>query len=151
MDRKDRTAGWGLLRLVLVAGCASFAAVSPVRAVEPATTAPATQLANGIWTVQGRGIPGSRHCGDWLVRLTNRQGRLSGVVSLARASVPLESIALLPDGSFTGATRAGFVGSRRARAYKVTGRFSGNTVNLTLEDNICPPRHGAGTRRAAGG
>jgi hypothetical protein len=150
MDRKGGSVVRGSLRFLLIAGCTSVAAVSPVRAVEPATTAPATQLADGIWLVQGRAIPGSRRCGDRLVRLTNRQGRLSGVVALARASVPIQHLALLPDGSFSGATRAGLAGSGLARFYKVTGKFSGDTVSLTLEDNICPPRHGMGNREAGG-
>ena len=104
------------------------------------------QLSDGIWTVQGRAIPGSRRYGDWLVRLTNVRGQLSGVVSLARSSVPIQDLALLPDGSFSGTTRAGLAGSRHARAYKVTGKFSGDTVSLTLEDDICPPRHGIAIR-----
>ena len=101
--------------------------------------------------MQGRAIPGTRRCGDWLVRLTNRQGQLSGVVSLARSSVPIQNLTLQPDGTFAGNTRAGLTGSRHARAYKVTGRFSGDTVNLTLEDNMCPPRHGTAIRQAGGG
>ena len=144
----DRT---GSLRLLFVTICASVVAVSAVRAVEPATTAPATQLSDGIWAAQGRAIQGTRRCGDWLVRLTNRQGQLSGVVSLARSSVPIQTLALQPDGSFSGTTQAGLTGSRHARAYKVTGKFSGDTVSLTLEDNMCPPRHGSATRQAAGG
>ena len=67
MDRKDRTVLRGSPRFLLLAMCASLAAALPVQAVEPATTARATQLADGIWTVQGRAIPGSRRCGDWLV------------------------------------------------------------------------------------
>jgi hypothetical protein len=150
MDRKDRT----LRRMspfLLVTACALFAAVSAARAVEPATTAPATQLADGIWIVQGRAIQGTRRCGDWLVRLTNRQGQLSGMASLARSSVPLQNLALQPDGSFSGTTQAGLTGSRHARAYKVTGKFSGDTMSLTLEDNMCPPRHGVATRQPASG
>ena len=147
MNRKGKTGFRESSRFLLIAVCASLAAASPVRAVEPAATAPATQLADGIWTVQGRAIQGTRRCGDWLVRLTNRQGRLSGVVSLARSSVPLQSLMLLPDGSFSGNTRAGLAGSRHTRAYKVTGKFSGNTVSLTLEDNICPPRRGEAARQ----
>ena len=150
MDRKDRTALRGSPRFLLLAMCASLAAALPVQAVEPATTARATQLADGIWTVQGRAIPGTRRCGDWLVRLTNVRGQLSGVVSLARSSVPIQNLALMPDGSFSGTTRAGLVGSRHARAYKVTGKFSGDTVSLTLEDTICSPRHGMATREAGG-
>ena len=138
-------------RFLLIAVCVSVAAASPVRAVEPATLAPANQLADGVWTVQGRAIPGTRRCGDWLVRLTNKRGRLSGVVSLARGSVPVQNLVLLPDGSFSGTTRAGLVGSTHARAYKVTGQFSGNTVSLTLETDLCSPRHGAAQRHAAGG
>jgi hypothetical protein len=92
-------------RFLLVGVCALVAAVSSVQAVEPAAKAPATQLAEGIWTVQGRAIQGTRRCGDWLVRLTNKQGQLSGVVSLARSSVPIRSLALQPDGSFSGLRR----------------------------------------------
>ena len=44
---------------------------SPVRAAQPAAPAQAIQLADGTWTVQGTRIPGSRRCGEWLVRLTN--------------------------------------------------------------------------------
>jgi hypothetical protein len=139
----------GSLRFLFITVCMAVVGVSAVRAVEPATTAPATQLPDGIWTVQGRAIQGTRRCGDWLVRLTNRQGQLSAVVSLARSSVPIENLALQPDGSFSGTTRAGVTGSRHARAYKVTGKFSGDAVSLTLEDNMCPPRHGTATRRAA--
>lgn len=137
----------GPLRFLFVAICASVVAVSAVRAVEPVATAPATQLPDGIWTVQGRAIQGTRRCGDWLVRLTNRQGQLSGVVSLARSTVPMQNLALEPDGSFSATTRAGLTGSRHTRAYKVSGKFSGNTVSLTLEDNICPPRRGEATRQ----
>ena len=151
MDRKDRTLVRRMPRLLLVAACASFAAASSARAVEPVTAAPATLLADGIWTVQGRAIQGTRRCGDWLVRLTNRQGQISGVVSLARSTVPIRNLALQPDGSFSGTTRAGLTGSRHTRAYQVTGKFSGDTVSLTLEDNMCPPRHGTATRQATGG
>jgi hypothetical protein len=140
----------GSLRFLLIGLWASLAAVAPVRAVEPVTAAPAGRLADGIWMVQARVTPGSRHCNDRLVRLTNRQGRLSGVVAFARASVPIQNLVLLPDGSFSGATRAGLAGSRLARFYKVTGKFSRDTVSLTLEDNICPPRHGMATREAGG-
>jgi hypothetical protein len=150
MDGKGGNLGRRMSRFLLVAACALVAATSSVEAVEPAG-APATQLADGIWTVQGRAIQGTRRCGDWLVRLTNRQGELSGVVSLARSSVPVRNLALQPDGSFSGTTQAGLTGSRHARAYKVTGRFSGDTVSLTLQDNMCPPRHGTATRQAASG
>ena len=44
---------------------------SPVRAAQRAAPAQASQLADGTWTVQGTRIPGSRRCGEWLVRLTN--------------------------------------------------------------------------------
>jgi hypothetical protein len=125
--------------------------VTVIGSVPPAKRdAAAAPLPDGIWRVQGRAIHGTR-CGDWLVTLTNRQGRLSGVVALARASVPIEGLVLQPDGSFAGTTRAGLVGSRHARAYRVSGRFSGDTVTLTLEGNLCPPRHGTAIRQAAVG
>jgi hypothetical protein len=120
--------------------CASLAAASPARAQSPAP------LANGSWTVQGREIPGTR-CGNWLVRLSNAQGSLSGVLSLAQGSVPIQNLALAPDGSFSGTTQSGVVGSTHARAYQVTGRFVGDTVHVTLETNRCPARHGVATRR----
>jgi hypothetical protein len=132
--------------LLVVAVCGSLAAVLPLRATEAVTTAPASELADGIWMVHGRAIPSSERCGDRLVRLTNKQGRLSGVVAFGRASVPLVNLALLPDGSFSGTTRGGLAGSRLARAYKITGKFSGDTVSLTLEDDMCPPRHGIAIR-----
>ncbi|MGH7045665.1 MAG: hypothetical protein ACREE2_04660 [Stellaceae bacterium] len=127
---------------------ALLAASAAVIAADPGSTTPAAP-ASGIWTVQGRELPG-RGCGHWLVRLTKRNGALSGVVSLARSSVPIENLALRPDGSFSGATRAGVSGSTYARPYKVTGKFSGNTVYVTLETNRCPLRHGAAIRHAGG-
>ena len=150
MDRKGGKAVRGTSRFLLIAICASLAVGSSVQAIEPATAAP-DQLADGIWRVQGRAIPGSRRCGDWLVRLTNARGQLSGEVSLARSSVPIQNLAPLPDGSFSGTTQAGLVGSRHARSYKVTGKFSGDTVSVTLQDNFCPPRHGTATRQAGSG
>lgn len=151
MDRKLPTVLCKLLPLLLIVLCAPLLAVSPVRAAEPVTAATASQLGNGTWTVGGRAIPGRRQCGDWHVRLTNTGGQLSGVVSLARATVPIQNLTLLPDGGFSGTTQAGVVGSSHARAYKVSGRFSGDTVNLTLQDNICPLRHGTAMRQAGGG
>jgi hypothetical protein len=148
MDRSGRTVFPGLLHFLVIAVCASFAGVLPVRAVEPTVAAP--QLADGIWRVQGRAVPVSR-CGDWAVRLTNRQGRLSGVVWFRRAMVRMRDLVLQPDGSFSGTTRAGFRRSRFARAPKITGQFSGETVNLTLETDRCPPRHGTATRQAGSG
>ena len=115
MDGKGGTLVRRMSRFLLGAVCALVAAVSSVQAAE-LTAAPATQLADGIWTVQGRAIQGTRRCGDWLVRLTNRQGHLSGMVSLARSSVPIQSLTLQPDGSFSGTTQAGLMGSRHARA-----------------------------------
>jgi hypothetical protein len=151
MDPKNRTVRMRPLRFLLIAACSSLALLSPVTVSEPAFAAAATQLADGIWNVQGREIPGRRQCGHWLVRLTNRQGQLSGVLSLARGSVPIQNLTLQSDGSFSGNTRAGVIGTTHARAYKITGEFSGETVNLTLQDNLCPPRHGTATRQAGGG
>jgi hypothetical protein len=64
--------------------------------------------------------------------------------------VLLQDLSLLPDGSFSGTTQAGVVGSTYARAYKVTGKFTGDTVHLTLENDICPARPGVAMRHAAG-
>lgn len=133
--------GW--LFSLVIAMCALLGAVVETRA-QPNATAPVT-LANGIWTVQGREIPGTR-CGNWLVRMTSRDGSLSGIVSLARASIPIQNLTLQPDGSFSGTTRAGVVGSTHARPYRVSGRFTGDTIHLTLETYRCPPRQGSATR-----
>ena len=132
------------MRLPGIAIWALLVAVSSAEA-QP-THRPPIALPNGTWTVQGREIPGTR-CGHWLVRLTNINGNLSGVVSLARGSVPIEHLTMLPGGRFAGTTRAGIVGSTHARAYKITGWFSGETVHLTLENDICPARHGSAVRR----
>ena len=131
----------------VVALFASLVAVSLVPPVEAAGT-PAPSLAEGTWTVQGRAIHGTRRCGDWLVRLTNRQGQLSGVLSLARSSVPIRNLTLQADGTFSGTIQPGVVGSTHVRAYRVSGRFSGDMVSLKLEDNFCPPRQGTATRQA---
>ena len=151
MYRKGGTVFRGSSCFLLIAVCASLVGGLAGAGCRPAAAAPATQLADGIWTVQGRAIQGTRRCGDWLVRLTNSGGQLSGVVSLARSSVPIQNLILQPDGTFSGTTRAGLTGVRHARTYKVTGKFSGDTVSLTLEDNMCPPRHGTAARQAAGG
>ena len=148
MDRRGQTMFRGPLRVLFAALCASMT-VLPLWAPGSGAAAPASQLPDGVWSVQGRAIQGTRRCGDWMVRLTNRQGQLSGVVSLARSSVPIQNLVLMPDGSFSGTTQAGLTGSRHARAYKITGRFSGDTVSLTLEDNMCPPRRGEAIRHAA--
>jgi len=145
MDRKGGTVFRGTSSFLIIVVCVSLVCVSPGRAVGPAA-----QLADGIWTVQGRAIQGTRRCGDWLVRLTNSGGQLSGVLSLARSSVPIQNLTLQPDRTFSGTTRAGLTGSRHTRAYKVTGKFSGDTVSLTLQDSMCPPRSGTAIRQASG-
>ena len=95
MDRKGETLFRSSSRFTLAVLFATLTPVWSVLAVEPAA-----QLADGIWTVQGRAIQGTRRCGDWLVRLTNSGGQLSGVVSLARSSVPIQNLMLQPDGTF---------------------------------------------------
>ena len=147
MDSKGGTPFRRASRFTLAALFVTLTSVWSVLAAEPVGTAPAN-LADGTWTVQGRAIHGTRRCGDWLVRLTNRQGQLSGVLSLARSSVPIRNLRLQADGSFSGTTQPGVVGSTHVRAYRVSGNFSGDRVSLTLEDNSCPPRHGTATRQA---
>ena len=151
MNRISRIVFHRSLRLLPIAGCVAAAAVSPVRAVEPVLTAQAMQLADGTWTVQGSGFRGSRRCGDWLVRLTNAQGHLSGEVSHNRANVPIQNLVLMPDGSFSGAAPANFARSRHAHASTISGQFSGDAVSLTFNSEHCPPRHGTATRRATSG
>ena len=149
--------------LVLVAACVSVqsacqypaatppapAAVSPMPAAD---SAPAIQLADGTWRVHGTRVPGSRFCGEWLVRLTSTGGQLSGTLSHARnTAIPIQNLELMPDGSFSGSTPASMSGSRRAPPAKITGQFSGDTVNLTFDSERCAPRQGTATRRALGG
>jgi hypothetical protein len=141
MDQRGMPVFRGSLSFLLIAGCVWFSGISPAQA----------QLADGVWTVQGAGSSGSRRCGDWLVRLTNLRGQLSGTVSHARTTVPIQNLVLMPDGTFSGTTEADLRRSRHARASKVTGRFSGDTVDLTLDIQSCPARQGRATRRAAGG
>jgi hypothetical protein len=95
--------------------------------------AQAVEFADGTWTVQGTRIPGSRRCGDWLVHLTSSHGQLFGEVSQGLATVPIQNLVLLPDGSFSGATPERLVGRRRAPASKVIGKFSGDMISLTFE------------------
>ena len=148
MHKKVGSLVRGSTRFLAVAAGMLVAVIASMPLGEGAVAA--GPISDGTWRVQGRAIHGTR-CGDWLVTLTNTQGQLSGVVALARASVPIENLVLQPDGSFSGTTRAGLVGPRHARAYRIKGRFSGNTVFLTLEGNLCPPRHGTAIRQAAVG
>ena len=111
----------------------------------------AIDFTDGSWTVQGTRIPGSRRCGEWLVRLTSAGGQLSGVVSQARSTVPIQNLVVMPDGSFSGTTPERLVGRNRAPASKVIGRFSGDTVSLTFESERCPAGRGTAARRPASG
>jgi hypothetical protein len=140
MDRSGSLGVRGSLALLLIAGCVWISGISPVRA----------QIADGTWTVQGEGSPGSRRCGAWLVRLTNLRGQLSGTILHARTTVPIPNLVLMPDGTFSGATKPDLRRSRHARASKVTGRFSGDAVNLTLDIQSCPARQGTATGQARG-
>jgi hypothetical protein len=165
MNQKGRTLFLGSLRFLLFAGCVSMqsacqrpaaappgpVAAPPVAAAQPAAPPPAAQLADGTWTVQGTRVPGSRRCGEWLVRLTSAGGQLSGTLSHARNTKPIQNLVLMPDGSFSGIAPASMSGSRRAPPASITGQFSGDTVNLTLDSERCAPRQGTATRRALGG
>jgi hypothetical protein len=163
INRKSRTVLLGSLRFLLLSGCVSMqsacqppaapppapVATPPVPAAQPAAPPPAVQLVDGTWTVRGTRVPGSRRCGEWLVRLTSAGGQLSGTVSHARnAAVPIQNLVLMPDGSFSGSAPASMSGSRRAPPATVTGQFSGDTVNLTFDSERCAPRQGTATRHA---
>jgi len=165
MDRKGWAGLRGSLSFLLIAAAVSVqsacqypaatppapAAVAPMPAAALAAPVPAIQLADGTWTVRGTRVPGSRRCGEWLVRLTSAGGQLSGTVSHARnTAVPIQNLMLMPDGSFSGSTPASMSGSRRAPPATVTGQFSGNTVNVTFDSERCTPRQGTATRRALG-
>jgi len=166
MDRRGLAVFRGSFLVLVTAACVSVqsaceypaatppapAAISPMPAAAPAAPAPAIQLADGTWRVQGTRVPGSRRCGEWLVRLTSAGGQLSGTVSHARnTAIPIQNLVLMPDGTFSGSTPASMSGSRRAPPATVTGQFSGDTVNLTFDSERCPPRQGTATRRALGG
>jgi len=115
-------------------------------ATKPATAVSAVQLADGTWLVHARANTSTLYCRDRLVLLINRHGQLSGSVAFARASAPIHNFVLLPNGSFSGVTRGGVAGSKLGRFYKVTAKFSGDAVSVTLEGSGCPPRHGTATR-----
>ena len=166
VNRRSRTVSLVSLRFLLFAGCVSMqsacqppaaapaapAAAPPAPVAEPVAPPPAVQLADGTWTVQGTRVPGSRFCGEWLVRLTSARGQLSGTVSHARnTAIPIQNLVLMPDGSFSGSTSASVSGSRRAPPSTVTGRFSADTVSVTFDSERCPPRHGTATRHATSG
>ena len=70
-------------------------------------------------------------CGDWMVRLAVKQGRLTGV---GQGNVILQILVLRPDGSFSGNTPAGYINGRVVRAYQVRGQFDGDVVTLTLRN-----------------
>ena len=123
---------------------------SPIPAAQ-AVPAQTVRLADGTWTVQGIRIPGSRRCGEWDVHLTSAGGQLSGEVSQARATVTIQNLVLMPDGSFSGTTPERMAGRRRAPAAKVIGRFSGDTVSLILESERCPVSRGTATRHPTSG
>jgi hypothetical protein len=125
---------------------ALVAAVPLMPATKPATAASAVPLADGTWLVHARANSSTVYCRDRLVLLTNRHGQLSGSVAFARASAPIHNLVLLPDGTFSGATRGGVTGSKLGRFYKVTGQFSGDTVSVTVDGAGCPPRQGTATR-----
>jgi len=120
MDRRGRTGFRGSLPFLLIAACLSVqsacqypaatppdpAAVSPAPAVAPAVPPSVSQLADGTWTVRGTRVPGSRRCGEWLVRMTSVGGQLSGTLSHARNTQPIQNLVLMPDGSFSGSAPA---------------------------------------------
>lgn len=118
-------------------------------AIGPAAAGHAQIPRDGFWNVQGRVIAGTR-CGDWMVRLEVEQGRLTGSVGVSLGNVMLQNLVLRPDGSFSGNTAAGHIGGRVVRAFQVRGRFSGDLVNLTLSNEICPDRNGHAWRRWTG-
>jgi hypothetical protein len=134
MGRRFRIAALGAIGLAL-------AAITPSHAQVPTSAAPA----DGSWRVSGRAIPGTR-CGDWYVRIINRQGRLSGILGLSQGNMPIDGLALQPDGSFSGVTRAGHVNARAVRAYEINGQFNGPQLSLTVENEICPTRSGSAMR-----
>jgi hypothetical protein len=134
MGQQFRSAALAAIGLALTA-------ITPSQAQAPASVRPP----DGTWQVSGRAIPGTR-CGDWYVRIINRQGRLSGIVGLSQGNVPIYGLALQPDGSFSGVTRAGHVNARAVRANEINGQFNGLQLSLTLENEICPTRAGSAMR-----
>jgi hypothetical protein len=137
---------WASLCILCIGGFALVAGITLMPFTKPASAASDIQLADGTWLVHARAASSAPYCRDRIVLLTNRHGQLSGSVAFARASAPLHNLVLLPDGSFSGATRGGVPGSKLGRFYKLTGWFSGDAVSVTLEGPGCPPRHGTATR-----
>ena len=143
-DRRRRLSLSGLRPLGLVGLCLLSVAPGTTQAAELTQAAPIS-IPDGFWEVRGRGVSGTK-CGDWFVRLTSRQGRLTGVVGVWAGNSPLQNLSVSADGSFSGNTAAGWNGSRMLRAYQVAGRFVDNAVSLTLENEVCPARSGRAIR-----
>jgi hypothetical protein len=135
-------------RIVESSRCAALL-ISVLLLGNPATPVFAQVPPDGFWTVSGRAISGTR-CADWTIRLAVEQGRLTGVVSVGQGNIILQNAMLRPDGSFSGNTLEGHVNNRHVRAYIVTGRFSGELVNLAISSVICPDRRGSALRRPTG-
>jgi hypothetical protein len=133
--------GSAIVALLVMAVCVPVIAVSRPQTAEPATASPSRWLADGIWIVQAR-APGNQHCTDRLVRLSNKQGRLSGALAFARASVPIRNLMLPPDGSILGATRARLTDQNSAALIKLAASSAGIRSALPLKVMAAPsPRH----------
>lgn len=111
----------------------------------PAPARPA--LPEGNWEVHGSAT--SHQCGSWSVRIAAAQGRLSGSFFVGDTGenvglLPIRDLGLRPDGTFSG---TGVTGSQGV--YQFSGRFSGDTMSLTMTSVSarCPEtRTGQGRR-----
>src|SRR5215471_17173388 len=104
-----------------------------------------------LWGTNGAGAAENHH----LCALSSKNFGLIDKVNCPEPSRSREparryiiSCACLTE-AFSGATRGGVAGSELGRFYKVTGKFSGDAVSVTLEGTGCPPRHGTAARQAA--
>lgn len=103
----------------------------------------------GFWNAQGRAVPGTR-CADWSVRLAVEDGRLTGVLGVGQGNVTIQNLILRSDGSFSGTTPAGHVNNRSVRAYRISGRFTGDLARITVSNEICPDRSASARRQPFG-
>jgi hypothetical protein len=105
--------------------------------------------ADGTWEVRLTGDTGFRCSGDYIIRLTVAQGRLSGVFLGPGGTQSIPNLVLNPDGSFSGTTSGGqAAGGNPLSVFSLSGQLSGDTATVTTTNTIraCGPRTGHGAR-----
>lgn len=124
--------------------------VSPPAMPQPPPVPARAAMPDGNWEVHGSAT--SHQCGSWSVRIGAAQGRLSGSFFVGDTGenvglLPIRDLALQSDGAFSG---TGVTGSQGV--YSFSGRFSGDTMSLTMTSVSarCPETRTGQGRRSGG-